>query len=190
MMFAIVLNSNHYFHFSSWNKELWISISQTIRCEWKLCLNHVHFILGNIRRCFYHFMLSNSLSLFCWVSEDDSLSLFQSQQYLWHICLFQLKGLPLTSNVLLRILQSNEWKWWRVLLGWERPSITVVECWLKGYVPIPILLPSLLIPYPVINLRPLLLNTTIIIYMFQWFWNSLSSMTVLSELIKYLYLIL
>ena len=50
------------------------SISQTIRCEWKLGLNHVHFILGNIRRCFYHFMLSNSLSLFRCVFEDDSLS--------------------------------------------------------------------------------------------------------------------
>ena len=145
-------------------------------------------IFGNIRRCFYHLMLSNSLSLFCCVFEYGTLSLFRSQQYHWHICLFQLKGLPLTSNVLLRILQSNEWKWWRLVLVWERPSIIVVECWSKGYVPIPILLPSLLIPYPVIKLRPLLLNTTIIIYMFHWFWNNLSSMTVLSELTKYLYL--
>ena len=94
MMFAVVLNSNHYPHFRSWNKELWISISRTICCEWKLYLNHVHFILGNIRRCFYLFMLSNSLSLFCCVFEYDSLSLFQSQQYLWYICLFQLKGFP------------------------------------------------------------------------------------------------
>ena len=43
LMFAVVLNSNHYPHFSLWKKELWISISRTIRCEWKLGLNHVHF---------------------------------------------------------------------------------------------------------------------------------------------------
>ena len=79
MMFAVVLNSNHYPHFSSWNIELWISISQTIRCEWKLYLNHVYFILENIRRCFYHFMLSNSLSLFRCIFEDDSLLVINKQ---------------------------------------------------------------------------------------------------------------
>ena len=76
---------------------------------------------------YYLVMLSNSLFLFFCVFEDGSLSLFLSQQYLWHICLFQQKGLSLISNVLLQILQSNEWKWWNALLGWEWPSLSLLN---------------------------------------------------------------
>ena len=45
-MLAVVLNSNHFPHFSSWKNKLWMTLSQTNRCEWKLCLNHIHSILG------------------------------------------------------------------------------------------------------------------------------------------------
>ena len=166
---------------------MWISISRTIRCEWKLGLNHVHFWKYTTVLLSSHAIQFLVIVLLCiWIWHSIIVPI--TTVSLTHLS-FPTKGFALDQQC---ASPDPTIKWVKVMkISTSMRKAIHYRCWMlieRICTNTDITAIAIDPPYPVIKLRPLLLNTTIIIYMFHWFWNNLSSMTVLSELTKYLYL--